>query len=288
MSISFADLRVLMIPKLKSCPPQIINQRLSWSARRFLNRSEIWRHDQNQSIVAFQTAYPLTLPSTNAEPKRLAGLWYGSDSINQAALRSVEQEDYNLNLSQTYVLMAGSTSPDITGRYYDTGKVYNSNAVYQFGSTPFYIWNDSSNWILSLTIGTKDNYFTAASLTATWTAAGTYTGAPTSTTASELTVGFINAYTAALEFGLTTTLVCIPDLAATDEIPGELMDEWGVRGFMELALEDLKGDQDQPWSDSDGSKAHKTMADRAIAEARNPRNVNRKSGSLRVTPRYFA
>jgi len=289
MSVSFDNLKVLAIPQLNSCPNQIIEQRLYTMAKRFFNRSEVWILTQNQAVVANQLAYVLSLPTgyTNAEAKRLRGVWYGEDAADKADSDLVDTERYELDRSRAYVLMAGTASPDITGRYYYNGASYNSEKVYEFGSTPYFIWNDGSNWILSTAVGTKTNYYSAATLTATWTAAGTYTGAPTSTNGDDLAVYLYTPWTSAITSGLTTELVLTPDIA-NHEVPGEYMDDWGIRGILEGTLMSLKRDRNQPWEDRDGAKEHEREWLRSIAEAKRIPFNKRKSGDLRVTPRWFA
>ena len=204
MALTFDNLKVHLIPRVKSCPAQIINQRLYWAAREFLSRTEVWRHVQTQSVVAAQESYTLSLPagSSNAEIKRLSGAWYGTDSADMADSDAIDVDNYKFVV--------------------------------------------------------------------------------------ENTMTFYTAYTSALTNGLTTEVVLIPDLFNASEIPARYMDEWGIRGFMTLAIADLKTDKDQPWYDIEGARKYMGDALKSMGEAKRQNIVKRKAGDLRVVPRWFA
>lgn len=297
MAISFDDLKLLAITKVKACPAQVITQRLQWAARRFINRSEVWHHDQNRDVIADESDYALSLPTANSEIKRLYGVWYGAEAVQKKAESRVDTDEYRLFLSQpAYVVgdaAAPSTpTPDVQGNYFDTGLMYNDDILYRTGweSTAYYLWFNDPQWRISVEAGDSTAYFEGAggTIVGDYTAGGTATGAVGATDATGPTVSFYDPYRAALQYGLETELVVIPDLAFTSEIPGEIMDEWGVRGILEMALWDLKNDEDQPWEDSDGAKRHKGMCDRALGEARRQTFIKRKQGDLRVRARYYA
>jgi hypothetical protein len=103
MAVTFAQLSALAIPQLKGCAPQIITQNLQTAALDFLQRSEVWRHVQTQSVVADQTDYTLSLPSgaTHSLIKRLKGVWYGDESANQKAGQLVSNSDYSYEPATT-------------------------------------------------------------------------------------------------------------------------------------------------------------------------------------------
>jgi hypothetical protein len=95
MSVSIADLQLECITKLKSCPVQVVNQRLYWACRRFFELSEVWTAVQTQNVVAAQESYTLSLgTATNAEIKRLAGVWYGTSSADMKAETRVDEDQY--------------------------------------------------------------------------------------------------------------------------------------------------------------------------------------------------
>ena len=297
MAISFDDLKLLAIPKVKSCPPQVITQRLQWAARRFINRSEVWHHDQNQDVITDQGDYILSLPTDNAEIKRLYGVWYGSESVQKKPESRGDTDEYQLFLSRSAYVVGDASAPstpdpDVRGNYFDTGLTYNDEILYRTGweSTAYYLWYDGAQWNISTVAGTTTESFIGAggTIAGDYTAVGTATGAVVATDATGPTVSFYDPYRAALQFGLETEIVVIPDLAYASEIPGDIMDEWGVRGILEMTLWDLKNDEDQPWEDSDGAKRHETMSNRALGEARRQTFIKRKQGDLRVKARYFA
>jgi len=294
MAISYDDLKLLIVSKVKSCPPQIVTQRLQWAARLFIDKSEIWRYDQNQDMVANQNPYLLAVPSTatNAQIKRLSGVWYGSESAKKkrSSLTPTDEYQYKTNILGATVAdtaVPSTPDPDVRGDYFANGNMYNSQAVYKIGNDAYFLWYDGSQWNISDEVGDTAESFIGAggTIAGDYSAVGTATGSVTLTDNSGEAVNFIEAYTAALEFGLTTEIVMVPALDSMDEVPDLIMNEWGVRGIMECALWDLKGDKDQPWEDEDGAKEHYKNYIKELDQAIRSNFVNRTAGDMRVIPR---
>jgi len=295
MAVDFARLSLLADQKSKSCPPQTLTQRLQWAARRFMIRSEVWTHVQTQDVVANQNDYRITLPSTNSIIKRLVSAWYGEESKKMQIDSRIDDSDYDIFLARASVIIGDATvpstpDPDVRGTYFDSGLSYGDEILYKYGDDEYFLWYDGTEWNISTEAGDTDESFIGAGSTiiGDYTAAGTATGAVGGTDNTGLTITFLEAYTSALSYGLTTKMAVYPDIENTDEVPDALMDDWGIRGIMELALADLKGDNDQPWSDPKAAELHMTTYKRALGESRRQTFNKRKSGDLRVRARWFA